>query len=706
MQRPNGWLTFLILLLSAVSGIARGQPSEETDLALTYGDQDTISIATGATQAIARAPAVASVISAAQIKDMGATDLDQLLETVPGLHVSVSTRGYDPIYTIRGIYSDQNPQILMLINGIPITNVFVGDRSQVWGGMPVNDIARVEIIRGPGSAVYGADAFAGVINIITKDANNINGTEAGARLGSFNSKEAWLLHGKKYGSANIAFSLEYGTTDGQDRTIQADAQSALDALFPPPVSRAPGPVNLGRKYLEARFDGSIDNWRFRLGYQGRHDVQTGAGVAQALDPTGSNKSDRYNADISYHLSTIQNWDTTATVSYFDTSAISNLTLFPPGAYDALFPNGFPDGVIGNPAVYERHVRLDFSTFYTGWLRHRIRIGAGINNSDLYKVKESKNYNLVTTTLPDGSIAPVPDPLYGIVDVNGSAAFMTPHNRTDRYVFTQDEWSFANDWALTAGLRYDSYSDFGDTLNPRAALVWQTAYNLTSKLLYGRAFRAPSFAELYNINNPVSLGNPNLKPEKIDTLEMAFDYQPSDKVRTGLNLFHYRMGNIIRFQPDPAPATTITAQNTGDQRGYGLEWEISWSLSNTLKLNANYAYQHSEDVTTSTDAGNAPHNEIYGRADWSFAKDWSLNPQIIWVGKRQRVYGDTRLPLKDYTLVDVTLRRSKIKDHLEFAVSIHNLFDADAREPSLSPGRIPNDLPLAGRSFYAELRYDK
>lgn len=692
-------LALYILLLTLISGKASSQPSEEPDFALTYGDEEIISIATGATQPISRAPAVASVITASQIREIGATDLNQILETVPGLHVAVSNRGYNPIYTIRGIYSETNPQVLMLINGVPITNVFVGDRNLVWGGMPVNSIERIEVIRGPGSAVYGADAYAGVINIITKKADDIKGMEVGARTGSFMSREAWLLYGGNHHGVDLGFTLEYGTTDGQHQTVDVDAQSGLDALFAgppffaPPVSLAPGPVNLGRKYLEARIDTSWNNWQLRFGYQGRHDVETGAGIAQALDPAGTNKSDRYNADLLYHISTIKNWDTKIELSYFDTSAISNLTLFPPGAFAGAFPNG----VIGNPSVYERHSRFNLSTFYTGWLRHRARIGTGINYSDLYKVKETKNY----TISPGGT----PVPLGGLVDVSNSAAFTTPHNRTDRYLFVQDEWSFANDWALTGGVRYDSYSDFGDTLNPRIALVWQTAYNLTSKLLYGRAFRAPSFAELYNINNPVSLGNPKLKPETIDTLEVAFDYQPIDKVRTGLNLFHYRMHDIIRPIQDPAPATTITAQNAGDQMGYGLEWEIAWSISETLKLSANYAFQHSKDQTTNTDAGNALHHEVYGRLDWGFAQDWILNPQITYVGERQRVYGDTRSPLKGYTLVDLTLRRTKIKDNFECAVSVKNLFDADAREPSLSPGLIPNDLPLAGRSFYVELRYN-
>jgi len=177
----------MIILLS---GNDAAQAGQESDLSLIYGDEDIVSIATGTAQPISRAPAVASVITAEHIKQIGATELDQVLETIPGLHVAVSARGYSPIYTIRGVYSDTNPQVLMLINGIPITNVFAGDRSQVWAGMPVNDIARIEVIRGPGSAVYGADAYAGVINIITKDANDIKGTEIGARGGSFNNKEA------------------------------------------------------------------------------------------------------------------------------------------------------------------------------------------------------------------------------------------------------------------------------------------------------------------------------------------------------------------------------------------------------------------------------------------------------------------------------------------------------------------------------------
>ena len=129
---------------------------DEEALIELYGDEDVISIATGSAQPISKAPAVATVITAKDIKEMGATDIDEVLETVPGLHVSRRAANYTPIYTFRGIYATENPQVLMLVNGISINNLFVGDRSQVWGGMPVENISRIEVIRGPGSAVYGA----------------------------------------------------------------------------------------------------------------------------------------------------------------------------------------------------------------------------------------------------------------------------------------------------------------------------------------------------------------------------------------------------------------------------------------------------------------------------------------------------------------------------------------------------------------------
>jgi len=682
MKKLISWFLLVLFYTSTNPSFATGTAFEGL-----YDDVDFLYIATGRKQTVSQAPAVASIISAKTIRQIGARDIDEVLETVPGLHVSYSARGYNPIYQIRGISSNANPQVLMLINGIPITNIFGGDRSQAWGGMPVENISRIEVIRGPGSAVYGADAFAGTINIITKNATEIAGLEIGASAGSFDEYRGWLQYGGSVAGWNTAFSLQVLDTHGQHEKIDADFQTVLDSnpLLGTNASLAPGSVQLGRQSIDTRIDLSNDTWQIRLGYQQRK-INAGAGLFEALDTAGEANSDRYNADLTYlNTDFSEHWDFKAQYSFFNTVTRTNATLLPPGTNTGA--GVFPNGVIGQPDVYERHNRIDLSSFYTGLKNHDIRVGTGFHHQDQYKIEEKKNYTPFGVTLI---------PLPSVIDVSNSFPFNQEKTRKIYYGFIQDAWDFAPDWTLTAGLRYDHYSDFGGTLNPRLALVWQTSYRLTSKLLYGRSFRAPSFAEQFNINNPVAIGNPDLDPEVIDTYEVAFDYAATHDLKVGFNVFYYQMSDIIRFDP-------TTANNTGKQTGHGLEMEVNWKATDKLTVYGNYAYQSSKDKGTNSDAADSPQQQLYLRANYKLTPTWCITSQLNHVMDRQRASGDNRSDIDDYSLVDLTIRAKEFSPGYEFAISARNLFNDDVREPSLAPGAIANDLPLAGRGFFIELR---
>ncbi|MDM8565733.1 TonB-dependent receptor plug domain-containing protein [Candidatus Halobeggiatoa sp. HSG11] len=262
----------LTLILVTMPLLAEEEYDPMADISLGELMNLEVSIATGVKQSVAKAPAVTTVITAKDIESIGATYLDEVLETVQGLHVSRDTILNNPIYTIRGIYSSTNPEVLMLINGISIKKLFFGNRGRVWGGMPVNAISRIEIIRGPGSAVFGADAFSGVINIITKGVEDINGTETGMRVGAFNTQDAWLLHGSQQSGFDIVTMLEYHNTDGHQEIVDMDAQSQFDKKHGTNVSYTPGAISLSRRNLDARFDISRGNWQLRTGYQGRRNV--------------------------------------------------------------------------------------------------------------------------------------------------------------------------------------------------------------------------------------------------------------------------------------------------------------------------------------------------------------------------------------------------------------------------------------------------
>lgn len=672
--------------------MAQGTEADEDELLLVYGDKKTVSIATGSQQSLQRAPAIASVITAEDILAMGAVDLDEVLESVAGIHVTRASVRYASIYVVRGVGGggQTNTPVLMLQNGIPMTTMFNGDRGVAWMGVPLENIARIEIIRGPGSALYGADAYAGVINLITKTAADTPGTEIGMRAGSFATWSGWMQHGGKLGDFDMTAYLRVGGTDGIKGIIDADAQTRNDKLFGTHASLAPGSVSTGQDAVDAGLNLSSGNWHVRAGYKLRDKLHTGAGINSALDPLSTAKAEVVNADVAWsdpQFFKDGGAGFTASLLHYALTYPGNVTLLPSGAR---LPSGrFPDGLIGGPNQWEQQFRFSGFGTYSGFAGHSLRMGLGHDNLDLYKARTYKNYlfNLAGAPVPAGPVA----------DYSSIQPHILPQTRQVDYWFAQDEWSLARDWTLTAGVRRDNYSDFGGTTNPRLALVWDAAFNWTVKLMHGSAFRAPSFNEQYGIN-PVANGNPYLLPERIRTTEAALMWRANRDTQVNLSVFHFAMQDIIRLQG-------TAYANMGAQHGKGLEIETVWDASRSLRLTGTYSYQKSIDDATGKDAGYAPHHHLYARADWSFNSDWLVGAQLNTVADRKRAPGDLRPDVADYTTVDLTLRTHRGRNRWDFAAGVRNLFNADVREPSLAPGTaLPNDLPMAPRSVYLQAVY--
>lgn len=692
----------------ALAGLAASPHSCATEEEVTVPPEiaslldQKIEIATGHHQLLSRAPIAATVITAEDIKAMGATTLEEVLETVPGMHVSRTFNFHVPIYVVRGMYTQQNPQVLMLINGISIATVVLGNHGHGWHSMPLAMVARIEVIRGPGLALQGADAFAGVINIITKNGEDLRTREAGMRLGNFALQEYWVLHGTRWRDFDISFGLDYRSTKGGQSRVESDAQTLFDTMYGTQVSQAPGALNDQVNYLDAHLDIARDHWRARLMYVNGK-VGSGAGTAQALAPSSYYSLNRLLVDLTWaNTNCARDWSCIAQISYFELNQrhLTHLMLFPAGAFD----NTFPDGVIGNPDYYENRWSVGWLFSYTGLPNNRWRFGMGYNYSDVYRVEEEKNFTYDPVT---GALTPVG----ALVDVTDDAArvWLPEANRRNAYVLVQDEWLITPDWELDAGLRYDHYSDFGHTVNPRLGLIWQARRDLNIKLLYARAFRAPSFVELYNRHNPVILGNPTLQPEKLTNIELLFNYKPSKQLDFGFGTFRYRWRDVIQEVRDPVPGLSATAQNVGKQTGYGLEAELRWQASEAWRWIGNVSWQRSYDEQARQSAGNSPERQLYARAEWRWAASWMLVPQVKWVLDRRRAPGDPRPALADYALTDITLRRRVARSPWEFALSMRNIFDVTPREPSPGPNThgyifLPYDLPLAGRSVYGEIRY--
>ncbi len=454
---------------------------------------------------------------------------------------------------------------------------------------------------------------------------------------------------------------------------------------------------MGKETVEARLDVARGHSRFRAGFQGRYNLETGLGTAQTLDPDGELLSQRFNADYAWTRHDLSpDWGLEARSSYYrgTMQVTEDMILFPPGAFGGAFPNGF----IGNPEFKEENARFDLSAIYKGWAQHRVRLGAGFYWGDMFEVTEAKNFTV--------ALAPRPG---GLEDVSDTPeTFLPEAQRTNTYAFLQDEWKMADAWSLTSGIRYDHYSDFGNSVNPRLALVWAATDTMTTKLLYGSAFRAPALVESAATSNPVALGNADLEPEKIDTYELAFSHHAAADLLYTANLFYYQIEDMIDFVA--IGGGVKQAQNVGRRKGRGVELEMDYTVIPDLRLLMNYSYQKSTDKNTGADVGEAPGQDAYGRSEWTFAPFWRLDTQVTWIGKQKRSAGDARPALDAYTTVDITLRRKQLWNTLSVALSVRNLLDEDVREPSPGPiapltvPHFPQDLPMAGRSVYGELSY--
>lgn len=668
-----------------------------------------VSIATGTPKTVFQSAAVTSIITAEQIKSMGATELHEVLETVPGVHASLQSSTNDYHYSMRGIRNATNSEVLMMVNGTRINTPFRGSTMSHFE-LPLEAVARVEVIRGPGSALYGADAFVGVINIITKKAKDINGSKMGVRAGNANTQSAWGQQSGQWAGWDIATSLQYQHTSGDpDRTINADAQTTKDNAFGTHASHAPGEYQNRYETLDAHLNLQRKHWDINFWSFSAMNTGTRTGANNVLDPNGGTNGQQYLGDVRFSTEDwLDDWELTAHLSYLYADFDAHGQLFADNAQLPIAPDGninnslnptlprtlFPNGVNNSLGRIENIPAIEISSVYKGWDKHLLRFGTGFRYEQIV-TKEAKNYGagVVNGTPPPQIISGV------LTDVTDTPyVYLANTHRTIWSAVLQDEWQFADNWQLTAGLRYDNYSDFGSTFNPRAALVWDINKQLTTKLLYGRAFRAPSFSEQGNQNNPVLLGNKNLKPETINTVEWAIDYRPVSSLRTAINVYYYEIKDMIAAVPDVGKPSA-TFRNSGNQQGYGSEFEWNWQANEEWSISGNYAWQHAINEQTHSRATYVPEHHIYVALDWQFLPQWQLQPQLNWIGGRVASATDNRA-LQDYQTVDLTLRGKKLFGHLNLTASVHNVLDAKNNlEPA--PTSLPQNIPMSGRLFYLE-----
>lgn len=684
---PLRGLAFISLFFcSAFLGAIRA----ETTNSSYFADDEILSIATGRAQSIRVAPSVATVISSTQIRRSGARTLADLMKWVPGVHTNYSFLHFDPVFSFRGYSTAYNQSVLFLVDGVPKSDLFFGDRMLTVGNIPIDMIERLEIVRGPGSALYGADAYVGVVNVITR-LQSASDVSVGTGAGTFDTRHAHAFASGKIANVNVTGGYEFITTDGHQPWIERDQQSNLDDLMNTDASLAPSRANSARSHWGGHVNAELGNARLGLRAFRSYDVGMGIGLTGALDQEGKIENSgaeiymRYARPLTGTLTFSGTLDFLLAKYRFD-----DVHLFPPGAFGM-----FPDGVYFSEHHTQETKRAAMDFTYSGFDGHIVLVGTGYDDSELTSHFYDYNYDIGTVNGIPGTIVPLGT--FGPSDQNSS--FGDPRvTRRTTYIFAQDDWQLTTDLTVTYGVRFDEYSDFGATTNTRAALVWNATRKLTIKLLYGTGFRTPSKLETQSVKTVGLQSNPDLEPEKIRLAEFAFDYRMSASTSHRLSTYRYRTENQIRYVNSGGP--TFVPTNADRQTGQGIEYELTIRPDATNAIRAIATYQKNYDEPSHTDSGYTPHiTAILGyEKAW---QDYVFALSARHIGERAARNDDNRGKVDPYTLVDVHAAIPPLHG-VDLALDIGNIFDTRASEAGLGSS-FPGHIPLPGRTIMLSAR---
>ncbi len=580
-------------------------------------------------QKATEAPAAVTVITAEDIRRYGYRTLSDILASVRGFYVN-DDRNYDGI-GVRGFGrpGDYNNRILLLIDGHRLNDALydsaIPDRELV---VPVALIDRIEIVRGPGSSLYGSSGFFAVINVFTKHGGQINGAEVEGAFGSFHAGAGRVSFGRKAETTEYLISGSYFGMTGEENIHYAAFD---DPATNNGVVEHNDRESAGNLFAQAR----IGDFTLQGAYTNRNKQVPTASYSTVFNDRRTETRDvRYYLDLSYRH-----------------TAPNGVGVLARAFYDGYYYEGRYVYDYGTPGIPDIVVNRDSSQ--AGWAgaeaqvlmpvtdSHRVTIGSEVRlNHQLHQANED-----VTVYLDENSHS------YSLA------------------AYIQDELRINDDLILNAGLRYDYYDSFEGTLNPRFAAIYHASGDTTLKGIYGRAFRAPTPYEL-DYSSSTFKPNPDLEPETIDTYEFVVEHALSRAVRGTASVFYYRIDELISVITDPNDGL-LTFRNTDEVRTTGAEAEIEGRWTDRLRVRLDYSYQDGKDKASGARLTNSPRHVAHLQVDAELAPDWVLATEVGWVGSRLTPLGSKAA---GYAVMHLSLLARELRPGVELGLSIRNLFD--------------------------------
>jgi iron complex outermembrane receptor protein len=646
------------LLLCTAAAVAQQEPKDLAGASLEELGNIQVYSASKHLETVSEAPASVTVITADEIEKYGYRSLADILRSVRGFNVT-----YDREYTYVGVSGINRPEglnnsVLLLIDGHR-TNDDIYEQAFIGLEFPVDVdlIERVEIVRGPSSSLYGTSAFLAVINVITRKPSQLRGFEVAFEPASWGTYQGRASYG--------------GSHHGVDMLLSGSGySSAGQTLFFPEFDTPETDYGIARNCdyeTYQHFLATLSSRGFTLqGAYGARSKGVPEGAVGTLfdDPqTHTFDSLRY-LDLAYQRPIAEGWNLEAR------AALSR------HLYDAVFP--FSPAAPGGPNL------LNYDVARGTWWNGEVKLHRSLKRNDLTFGTEFED------DLQRDQLSYNIDPFLAYVDSR-------PPNSVIWALYGQDELAITGKLSLSAGVRYDHYSSFGGTTNPRLALIYHPLPQTAFKLLYGSAFRAPSAYEEYYYALGQFQADLDLQPETIRTYEIALEQGLGERLHVSANVFRNQLTRLILEEPNSSGV--LVFENTPGAGIDGFSAELDARFPGGLQATASYSYNDNQRTQF---------ERLLTRSPEHLAKLNLIVPLL-----ERRLFAsmdsqfDGRAPTlagaytSSYQVFNLTLLGHAVGKHLDISASVSNLLDKKYFDPA-SPGLPEDQIQQDGRNFRVKL----
>jgi len=604
-----------------------------------------------------QAPAAATIVTADDIRRLGITTLPESLRLVPGMNVG-RIDSHEWAISARGFNAQFANKLLILVDGRTIYGPAYG--GVFWGIQDtiLEDLDRVEVIRGPGATLWGANAVNGVVNILTKSARDTQGLLVSASGGTEDQPSVSVRYGGALGGAvvtNLYYRVygKYFNRDGLVTSSGSDAQDDWHSIQ--------GGV---------RFDwepGDLDRVTLQGNYYNDF-INENENVVVLTPPNYVTSTNTQNHD--YGGNVLARWT-------HEFSELSSLTL------QAYFDH-FKQEQVGTS---ETRDTFDFDA------QHRFPLGT--RNDIIWGVQ----YHYSAAEFP---------PNFFLT--------WTPPKQTDELfsAFVQDEITVVpKRFTVTLGSKFEHNESTGFEVQPSVRLLWTPADKQTVWAAVSRAVRTPSRYETgarvnYSVfevtpGDPSNLGlislfgNPNIDAEKLIAYELGYRIEPTKRLSFDIAGFYNQYDDLLRFVPGPSfmqGSVTVfpqTMQNSGSAETFGAELSAQWKVTDAWRLVASYSWLHAEVRPNDPAFQGNPQHQVQLRSYLDLPGNLELNNAVYYVDRQVAASGLGTATIPAYVRVDAGLVWHPSKS-VEIGIWGHNLLDDRHPEfPSLKSS-VQTEIP--------------